>query len=123
MGTIEVCHIIGGGHDDVALGILWPGVPVHRSVESREFSRKEVSGGRDVLECWSEVDWVAGVGHDLLEFDFPTVVDRILAKCVRRCTTLDGVSRHACTGGSTGKYLTLKVETKGSPMHTRQSNT
>jgi hypothetical protein len=35
------------------------------------------------LECRGEIDWVPGVGHDFLEFDFPSVVDGVLAKRVR----------------------------------------
>jgi hypothetical protein len=79
----EVGHVVGGGHDDVPLGVLRPGVPVHGPVKGRELGAEEVGGGGHVLECRGEIDWVPGVGHDFLEFDFPSVVDGVLAKRVR----------------------------------------
>ena len=88
VGAVEVRHVIGGRHDDISLGILRPRVPVHRAVERGVFGSEEVGGGRNVLERWHKVDRVAGAGHDLLELDFPPVVDGVLAKRVSGCSTL-----------------------------------
>lgn len=93
MSTVEIGHIVGGGDDNITLGVLRPGVPVHCAVEGGELGGEEVRGSGNILECWYKVDWMPCVSHDLLEFDLPSVVYVVLTKGVLRCTALCFISR------------------------------
>lgn len=84
----EIGLVVGGGDDDVALGVEGPGVPVHGAVDGGVGGEEVGAAVGSILEGWDKVDWMSGVRHDLLEHDFPAVVHGVLSECVLACTSI-----------------------------------